>query len=179
MLFFMARSGIAGGEKEPGASIQKIAALIEKGDAAAAANLAKALAKNTDLEDVMNVFKPRKKKGLGVGDKAGAVIPDGIEQQLLKLGRDELSRANLDKEAAALQHMGYNTAAVAEFALAKPPEKASGKKSAKEWTTYAKEMRKASIEFVEAVKSKSPTAVHKAAEKLNTACSSCHSDFRD
>jgi hypothetical protein len=179
LMAVLARTGTTGDEKELGGSILKIAALIEKGDGAAAEKEAKGLAKNTEVEDVMHLFRPRKKKGIGVGKTPNTVIPDGIEQQLLKLGRDESTQASLNKEAAALEHMGYHTAAIADFAIAKPPEKDEGKKTAKEWTTAAKEMREASLAFVEAAKSKSPTAVHKAAEKLNNACNSCHSVFRE
>ena len=180
LLFVLTRSGNAGGEKDLAGSIKQIAALIEKGDNAAAAKHAKALAKDTDLEDVMFSFKPRKKKGIGVGKTPGAIKPDGIEQQFMELSKDELlPQASLDKEAAALEQMGYVTAAVAEFAIAKPPEKDLGQKTAKAWGGYAKEMREAAQGFAVAAKSKSPASVHKAAERVNNACNSCHMVFRD
>jgi hypothetical protein len=179
LLFVLTQSGTAGGEKDTAASIKQIAALLEKGDATAAAKDAKALAKDTDVEEVMNLLRPRKKKGIGVGKTPNAIQPDGIEQQYIKLGRDQLSQSELDKQATALEHMGYTTAAVADFALAKPPDKSDGKKTPQAWTANAKEMRDASLAFAEAAKSKSPDAVHKAADKVNTACNNCHSVFRD
>ena len=179
LLFVLTGNSSAGGEKDLAGSIKQIAALIEKGDAAAAAQQAKALAKDTDLEDVMFLFRPRKKKGIGVGKTANAIQPDGIEMQYIKLGKDELSQSQLNTEATALEHMGYNTAAVAEFAIAKPPEKSEGKKTPQAWAGYAKEMRDAALAFADAAKSKSPTSVHKAADKVNNACNSCHSVFRD
>jgi len=178
LVLVLARTGNAGGEKDLAASIENIAAKIEQGDTAAAGKMAKMLAKDTELEDVMHLFRPRKKKGIGVG-KAGAIIPDGIEQQFIKLGRDAPSQGGLNKEAAALEHMGYITAAVAEFTLVKTPEKDMGNKTVKEWTKHAKEMREASVAFAEAAKSKAPAAVYKAAERVNGACNSCHSVFRD
>jgi len=179
LLFVVNRPGNAEGEKELAPAVQKIAGLIAKGESAAAQQQAKTLAKDTELEEVMNLFKPRKKHGLGVGSKAGAVIPDGIELQFQKLGRDALSPTTLNKEADALEHMAYDTAAVAEFAIAKPPAKDEGKKTVKEWNNYAKEFRDASMAFAKAVQSKAPAAVHKAAEQVNGACNSCHSVFRD
>ncbi len=179
LLFAFTQSGTAGGEKDLAGGIKQIAALIEKGDAAAAAQQAKALAKDTDVEDVMHLLRPRKKKGIGVGKTPNTIQPDGIEQQYVKLGRDELSPSELNKEAKALEHMGYATAAVADFTIAKPPEKSDGKKTPQAWTGYAKEMREAALAFAEAAKSKSPSSVHKAAEKVNAACNNCHSVFRD
>ena len=140
---------------------------------------AAALAKNTELEDVMHLFKPRKKKGLGVGDKPGAIIPDGIEQQYIKLGRDELSQAQAAKEGGALAHMGYVTAAIADFTAHKPNDKVKSAQDKQDWKKWTTEMHEASMAFAEAAKSKSSAAVHKAAEKVNAACNSCHSKFRE
>jgi hypothetical protein len=179
LLFVLTGSGTAGGEKDTAATIKQIAGLIAKGDASTAAGQAKALAKDTEVEEVMNLLRPRKKKGIGVGKTPNAIQPDGIEQQFLKLGRDELSSSELNKDAVALEHMGYVAAAVADFAIAKPPEKDQGQKTAKAWGESAKEMRQAALAFVEAAKSKSPASVHKAADKVNNACNSCHMVFRD
>src|SRR5437870_3761873 len=60
--------------------ILKIADSIKKGLPGAAKAQAAALAnKVVGVDDVMDVFKPRKKNGLGVGKKPGAIVPDGIE----------------------------------------------------------------------------------------------------
>jgi hypothetical protein len=179
LLCVLASPGSAGGENALAGKILKMADLIEKGDAAGAKTQAKALAKDTELDDVMNLFKPRKKKGIGVGDKPGVANPDGIEQKLIALGRDAPSGTTLTKEAKALQKMGYVMAAVAEFATAKAPEKDMGKKKVKDWTMWATEMREGSVAFADAAKSNSPAEVHKAAVKLNGACNNCHSVFRD
>jgi hypothetical protein len=174
-LFIVAGTGAAGDDKH---AILKIAAAIEKGDADGAAKQAKALAKTAELEEVMHLFKPRKKQGLGVGTKPGALTPDGIEQMLITLGRDAPTQAMVAKGAKDLERMGYITAAVAEFSIAKPSEKATGAKKS-DWTKMAKEMREMSIGFAEAAKSKSPASVKAAAEKLNGACNSCHTVFRE
>lgn len=162
------------------AAILKIADAIGKGEADAAKTQAKALAgKIEEIEEVMNLMRPRKIKdgkvegGLGVGDKPGAITPDGIEQKLVIMGRDAPSAAKAQKEAAALQKMSHVVAAIAEVAIAKPD-----KKKPKEWLRYAKEMREAAPKLAEAAKSKSPAELKKAAELINNACNNCHSVFK-
>jgi len=179
LLFIIAGPGSAGGEAELAGKVNKIADAFQKGDAAGAKAQASALAKATELEDVMHLFRPRKKKGIGVGDKAGAITPDGIEQQLIALGRDAPPAALLAKEGAALERMGHVTAAIGEFTIAKAPEKDMGKKKAKDWVTWATEMRDASLDFAKVARGGNPASVHKAAAKVNAACNNCHSVFRE
>jgi hypothetical protein len=179
LVFLLAGAGSAGDEKALAEKILKIADLIEKGDDAKAKQEAKVLAKNTELEDVMHLFRPRKKKGIGVGEKAGAITPDGIEQLILALGRDEPSQAMVTKDAKALQRVGYVSAAIGEFATAKPPEKDMGEKKVSKWLQWSKEMREAAVAFARSVNTKSPAAVHKAAMKLNDSCNNCHTVFRE
>ena len=177
LLLVLAQGGSAGDEKALAGKILKIADQYEKGDATGAKKAAEALAKTTELEDVMHLFKPRKKKGLGVGRVPGAVTPDGIEQKLIALGRDAPSAATLDKEASGLVEAAYVTAVIADYAAVKPNEK--GAKKISEWKKYTTEMREGALGFAAAAKSKSSNAVKDAAAKLNASCNSCHSAFRE
>ena len=127
----------------------------------------------------VHLFRPRKKKGVGVGEKAGALVPDGIEQMLIKLGRDEPSGALLSKDGQAFERMGYFIAAVADFSVAKAPTKDQGPKKASDWVKWSKEMHEEGVAFAQAAKTKSPAAVTKAAAKVNTTCNNCHSVFRE
>jgi hypothetical protein len=179
LVLLLAGTGSAGGEKALADKILKIADLIAKGDNAKAQQEAKAVAKNTEVEDIMHLFRPRKKKGIGVGEKEGAITPDGIEQLILSVGRDEPSRAMVTKDAKALERVGYVSAAIGEFAIAKPPEKDVGEKKVSKWLQWSKEMRDAAVAFAKSAKTQSPAAVHKAAMKLNDSCNNCHTVFRD
>jgi len=171
-----------GGEEKYKKSVLKIAAAIEKGDSAAAKAEAKALAKSLkdfdEIEDVMAVFKLRDKNGIGVGTKPNAIVPDGIELKLLAIGRDAPSQNAVNKEAEALEKMSYVIAAVAEVAIARPPDKDEGKKKKKDFIRWAKEMREAAPGLAAAAKSKSPAEIQKAAAKINSVCTSCHSTFK-
>ncbi len=133
--------------------------------------------KYEDLQDVMTVFKPRGKVGLGVGPVAEF---DGIEIKLRNLRRGALSKAALDKESADLIKMAYVNLAAAEIVEHYAPAKKNKEgKSAKEWKQHTADWKKASKEFVDAVKKKNPAAVKKAAGSIDEACVSCHNDFKE
>jgi hypothetical protein len=181
LVFILAGQG-TGGEEKMKMSVLKIAAAIEKGDKAGATAAAKALANSLkdfdEIEDVMAVFKLREKHGIGVGTKPNAIVPDGIELKLLAIGRDAPGQAAVNKEAEALEKMAYVIAAVAEVAIAKPPAKDEGKKKKKDFIRWAKDMREAAPGLAVAAKSKSPAEIQKAAAKINSACTNCHSVFK-
>jgi hypothetical protein len=171
--------GQAGEEKEIAAAVDKIARAFEKGDKATASKEAAALAKKIDeMGDVMDFFKPRKKKGFGVGSKAGTISPDGIEQMLISLGRDGRTPAKAEKEASALKQMAYRAAAIMEVALHKAPEKDMGTKTIKLWNTSAKAAQEGALELARAAEQKSGAALKTAASHANTGCNNCHSEFR-
>jgi hypothetical protein len=158
--------------------VRKIADAFEKHDTAAAQQAAAALAKkpDADVETLMNLFKPRSKGGLGVGDKPGVVKRDGIEIKLQDLDKKAPSSAEVGQESAALTRAGYVAAAIAEAVRDKVPQEHKAK--LKEWQLYAKEMQKAGLAFAESARGKSPDTIHKAAKQLNDACIKCHDAFR-
>jgi hypothetical protein len=172
-------------------SVKKLAAAIEKKDTDGAKKLAEEIAKKDANEDVMALFAPRTKadgkigRGLGVGDKPGAIKPDGIERKLMGLAeKDNLPPAKqLDDESQALTAMGYHMAALAMIAHASEPsdkdKKDVFKKRKKDWLTWADELRDASLQFAAAAKDKKASELHKAAAKADGACTKCHNVFRD
>jgi hypothetical protein len=187
LLFAFAGSGNGGDDdkvkiEKARKSVLKIAAALEKKDNTAAAAEAKALAKSLkdfdEIENVMAVFKLREKNGLGVGSKRDGIVPDGIELKLLGIARDAPGQNAANKEAEALEKMAYVIAAVAEVALAKPPDRDEGKKKKKDFIRWAKDMRDAAPGLAVAAKSKSPAEIQKAAAKINSACTNCHSVFK-
>jgi cytochrome c556 len=160
-------------------SIDKIAETLKKGDKDGAKQQAEALAKKLeDLYEAMDLFKPRKKGGFGVGDKPGVVLPDGIEQMLIKIGRDAPAAGTLNKNSEALEQMGYRTAAIGLIALAKTPATDKGKQTRKDWTDWTNEMVDSGIALAAAAKAKGPQDVKTTAAKVNNSCNSCHSVFR-
>jgi hypothetical protein len=177
--FCVAQGTGAGENKEVVSAIDKIAAAHKKGDKAAAEKEGQAVGKKLqELYEAMDLMKPRKKDGVGVGAKPGAITPDGIEQMLLKIGRDAPSPAFMNKSSDALEEMAYRIAGIAEVALAKSPAKDKGKQLVKDWVEWSKDMRDSALELAAASKAKSGANVKTAASKLNNSCNSCHSIFR-
>ena len=170
MAFILGQADAGGGK---GDGVVKIAAMLKKGDTAgakaAAADYAK---KNSDVEELMHLFKPAAKGGIGVGGK------DGIEQTLVKIGRDTPTPAAMGKMADAYIEMGFNVAAVALVTQSLAPDKDAGKKTRKDWTQWATDMNESGLKLAAAAKSKSGADTKAAASKINAACNSCHTVFR-
>jgi cytochrome c556 len=167
-------------DKEMFTALSAIAQAIEKGDGATAATKAKALAaKVEDLDDLMHSFKPRNKKGLGVGLKADVVTPDGIEQKLDLIAKDGITDQQLAKEGKALNEAAWMTAAIAEVTKYKAPTKDKGKKTKARWGQYANGVFDGAKDLAAASKVMKADAVKAAAIKLTNNCNSCHMYFRD
>lgn len=154
--------------------LKKIADLVKKGDMAAAKKAAAEYAKkNADVEDIMEAFKPAKKKGIGVTG-----VDQGIEQTLNKIGRDTPSPTQMTKLGKAYEEMGYNVAAVGLVVGALAPEKDSGKKTRKAWQEWADGMVESGQSLAKAAQGGAGAAVKAEATKVNNNCNSCHSTFK-
>lgn len=161
--------------------VDKIAAVLQKGDKEGANKEAAVLGKKLnedEFAEAMGLFKPRKKGGFGMGDKPGSVNPDGIEQMLLKIARDAPTAGALKKDGEALEQMGYRIAALGMLAKAKGPPQVGGNKTLKDWTTWASDAVDGGLAVAAAAKAKGAQDVKSAASKLNSACNSCHTVFR-
>jgi hypothetical protein len=159
--------------------IGKIAEAFEKKDTEGAKKQAAAFAPKADIEDVMHLFSLRRSKGLGVGSKPNEIMPDGIEAKLIDLGRKPLPAKQLETEAADLVRMAYIAAAIGEVANRHPPEKDEGKKKIADWVKWSGEMRDTALQFAATVKEKNPMTTNKAALKLYSSCTTCHTVFKD
>jgi hypothetical protein len=166
------------GDPKTLADVDKVAKALQKGEKDAAAKLAKAV-KIEDIDEAMSGFKLRTKKGYGVGDKAGAIEPDGIELKLNSIEEKGIAAALLKKESDALIQAAYRSAAIAEVAHKHGWGGAvAGKKTKAAWERLSGEMREASVAFAESVKGGNADKVKAAAGKLNSSCSACHAIFK-
>jgi hypothetical protein len=168
-------------EKETVGSLEKIAKDLSKGDKDAAVKQAKEVAGNIeDVEPAMHIFKLRvgKNPGVGVGTKAQKITPDGIEDMIRELAQNPKGKDQLQKEAKALEQLGYRTAAVMEVALQKVPEKDNGNATRKLWIESATTARDAALKLAKAAHDMDANAVMTSASKANTACTNCHTEFK-
>jgi hypothetical protein len=156
-------------------AIKKVAALLAKGDQAQAHQAAAEAAKKYDLDVIMDVFKARDKKGVGIGPKPKVYKPDGIEAQFINMEK----RAPAPKDAPAFAEAAYLTAAVAEIIVDKcPVQKKEKDKDPKEWKQWSRDMRQSALQLATALKANDRNAVKKAAKELNNSCTNCHGPFR-
>jgi hypothetical protein len=165
------------GEDVNGA-VNSVADLLAKGDKDGAKKAAAEVGKKAkgDVEDVMFAFKLRTKKGIGVGNKAGVAMPDGIELKIEAMARDQMTPAALKNEAEALTRASHVMGAVGlSIETMKPPTK---QEKMKEWVQWSKDLVKASEDFSGAIKGGAPAAVKKAADKVNQTCNTCHMVFK-
>ncbi len=101
-------------------------------------------------------------------------IRDGIEQMLLKIGRDAPSAGTLKKDGAAFEQMGFRIAALGMIAGAKGAPKTGAKGTVKDWNGWANDTVAGGIALADAAKAKGGADVKTASSKLNNACNSCH-----
>jgi cytochrome c556 len=165
--------------KEIADAVRKIAKAVGENKPDDAKKQAEELKKKKELGDVMNMFKLRTKGGLGVGAKAGAVTPDGIEAKVGALAKKKMTAPEVKNQATDLEQMADDIAAISHVGDANTPTKKDGAKDPKDWTKWMDEMRKGSQDLKKAAKAKDPNAIREAAKKVNDSCSNCHGVFRD
>jgi hypothetical protein len=175
VLVNMTGPSYAGGKDLP-TTVKKIAEAIKKGDNDGAKKMAKDAAKGIeDMGDLMHMFKPRNKGGIGVGTKPGPnTAKDGIEVMIREYARDVPN-----KPVAGLEETGYVIAALAEIGAAKGWEKDQGKKTKKNWATWTADMKAAGLEFAKAGAGNGGAQIKAAASKVNNSCITCHNVFKE
>jgi hypothetical protein len=139
--------------------------------------------KYDDLNHIMQIYKPRGRKGLGIGPKGKS---DGIEFKIGYLakgktdGKTRLTAQNLKaQEKDLLLKVGYINLAMVEVTRKYLPTKPKEGKGKKEWAEHSTEMEKATNALIKAIRANNINGVKAAAKRLDDACTSCHTDFRD
>jgi hypothetical protein len=172
-LIYAAGPGRAGDEKALRGAVLKIAAAVKKGDMEGAKKMAAVIGKKAEnMEDVMDLLKPKNKGGLGFGPGP----TDGIERKMLAIARDGPKAA----EVPHVEDAAYVIVAIsliAEGHTGKVPE--TNKKKRKDWEKFSEDMKTAGMNLAKAGMTKAPASIRTAATKVNNSCSACHSIFRD
>jgi cytochrome c556 len=147
---------------------------VEKGNVDARAAAAAQLL-FPELEHLMAIYKPVGRGGLGYGPVRKG---EGIESKIMSLGRTALTAEALKAEAEELILMARLNIVMAELTRRYPAPKRPGV-GPREWNQHADALKKAAMELAGAVRRKDLAGVKKAALNIDSACSKCHSDFRD
>jgi hypothetical protein len=167
----------AGADEEKGIAAARKDVLALAKEVAAGKDISKKVAalrkKYDDLEPLMWIYRPRGKGGIGFGPKSRT---DGLEAKIRALCKRTLNPKALKKESAELLWMGYLNLTMAEIARAYAPQ---GRLAArkKEWDEHVDAMKKASAEFIKAVKTGNPRKVRAAADRLDNSCNNCHTEY--
>jgi cytochrome c556 len=161
------------------ADIPKLAEAIKKKDNAQVKKLVEEM-KKSNLDAIMATCGLRNLGGIGVGDKPGAIKPDGIEKKVEALGKKAILPTQLKDEAAAIAKMAYEIAAVNELTIAHTPDKDMGQAKKKTWVDSCKDLQTAALELAAAAEAKSPDpkVIQKAAARVDTNCQKCHTEWR-
>jgi cytochrome c' len=140
--------------------------------------------KEAELEDIMPGFslrtKSAKNRALGMGPTPGAIQPDGIEKKLEELGKKELTKTQLTKEAKAIERAAYVAAGIGQLIIDKCPVAVkTGVKDPADWKKWSEDMAKQGLELAEAAKAGDAAAIKTKASNLDATCKACHSPFKD
>ena len=129
-------------------------------------------AKFPDLKNVMWVYKPRSKGGIGMKDGAS------IETDLAKLGSNNSKIKLTPKKIADIKDDLIKAGEISR-AIAEITEHYAPKKGADEWQKYTKEMKKGAVDLIAAAKGGNAASIKKAAGNLSGSCTDCHAKFRN
>jgi hypothetical protein len=171
----------AAGEKDMRPEVAKVADAFKAGkidDAKAAAAKLSKVKEFEETPDVMHLFRPRKKGGIGWGAQELAnPAEDSLEKKLQILAKGPV---NAGKEAGPAEEAAYSLAAMAELVKHKPTQKAMANAANKKaWADWSDQMRDASLELAKAAAKKDGPGIGKAAAKVNSSCNNCHSKFKE
>ena len=74
--------------------------------------------------------------------------------------------------------MAYKTAVIGSMAHSYAPARKVGQKDPAVWRELSIQMRDGGAAVAEAARKNDPAALHKAADRLESSCTACHSVFR-
>jgi hypothetical protein len=159
------------------AIVKKVAGAIKSGDVKKAAK--DGAKKFAEVSDLMHMFRPRKKGGMGWGVKEGSnPATDGLEKKIQEFTK-AVPPAVVADAANNVAAANWITALAEMTIMHAPPKDAGGGKTKKAWIGFAEDMRAASIDLAKAAEAKKGPDMAKAASKLNSACLNCHSKFKE
>lgn len=159
-------------------NVKNIANLLKRGKAEEARKLARAAAPYVEeVADLMHLYRPRKKGGLGWGPVVQTNPTDGIEARL-KIFAKAIPAAAA-KQPTNNEMAGYWIAAMAEITLAKAPNFSRQKLPKKGWIDNAEGLRAAALDLAKASAVNNEVGMRTAAGRIDKACNTCHATFKD
>ncbi len=136
-----------------------------------------------DLGDVMLYFKTKDKGGEGLAKSLQSTPPlkgalNGVEAKIAALRKKELTPEKLKNERDELILMAGKTAAIGSVTYQYAPMRKVGQKDPAAWRELSLTMRDAAAELLESARANDAKGVQRAADRLDSSCTQCHSIFR-
>ena len=161
--------------KKLAANLAKMRGEAEAGEAV--------LGKYSDISELMNLLKTKSKGGEGLAPALQSNIRlkgalNGVEEKIRALAKKKLSEDRIGTEAEELSLLGYKLAVLGDITIFYSQGAKKGKGTAEEWNRLCNAMRDDSLSLATAAAKKDAQATFKAADKLNSTCTECHSVFR-
>lgn len=167
-------------DKDMRVNVKNVAGLLKVGNFAGARKLAEAVAPMIgDFADLEHLYRPRNKDGLGWSSKPGPnPATDGLEKKIQEFAKAVPAAVAMQTDKNV--ESAFWIAAMAELAIAKAPKKGGpGGKIRTFWLNKAREQRDASLDLAAASALSDQKGMVKAASRINSACVSCHSKFKE
>jgi hypothetical protein len=136
-----------------------------------------------DLGDIMIYFKTKEKGGEGLHPSLQSTPPlkgtlNGVEAKIAALRKKALTPEKMKKERDEIIVLAGRTATIGAITIAYAPARKVGQKDPAIWREFSVNMRDAAAELLEAARKDDPAGVQRAADRLDTSCTQCHSIFR-
>lgn len=162
--------------KDLAVNVKNIAELLQHGKKERATRLAQAVAPQIDdLADLMHLYRPRNKGGLGFGTAPYKnPATDGLEKKVQEFAKGLPAQVPPEQVVEG----AYWIAAMAELTTAKAPGKDLVAKSRTKWFEQSGNLREAAHQMAAAATAKDSAAFRLAAARVNSACMGCHAIFK-
>jgi hypothetical protein len=160
--------------------VLKLADALEKSQKseAIAAQAKAVLGDVQGLDEIMVLFRPRGRGGVGFGPAKGL---DGIEyfltQHAFETPRKLITDA-LEKRTDDLVQLGLRAAAIAEVLGQYDAKKRFGDAKIETWNKSVAALKAPGLELVQHARAKKAAEMLTALQKIHAACTSCHYHFR-
>ncbi|MBX9678786.1 MAG: hypothetical protein K2X38_08465 [Gemmataceae bacterium] len=177
-IFALAAFGVAQGDANLRRDVDAIAKAVKEKKNDQAKKLAAAFAKANAIDEMMHLYKPGKKGGLGIGPADAPIAPNGIASAVQGVAKGALPPATVLAKPLEFEEMAWRIAALGDATAAYAPQTDRGKKTRQLWLQIAADSREAALDFRAAILARNAKGLVNAATRISDACNACHATFR-
>ena len=177
-IFALSALGIAQGDANLRRDVDAIANAVKENNRDEAKKRAVGLAKAHNIDEVMHLYAPAKKGGLGIGPADAPIAPNGIANAVQGLAKGALPPAMVLAKPLEFEELAWRIAALGDVTSAYAPQTDRGKKTRQMWLQIADDSREAALDFRAAILARNAKGLVNAATRISDACNACHATFK-